>query len=95
MDLIEALRTRRSTKSFSTAPVPAQMLSDLVDTASYSPSGANKNPWRFVLITERSTEAIGGLAQVVLGQAIVLDQQVGQGCGPFLEIRETRVIVCG
>ena len=55
MDLIEALRTRRSTKSFSTTPVPSQMLSDLVDTASYSPSGANKNPWRFVLITERNT----------------------------------------
>ncbi len=55
MDVIEAIRTRRSTKGFSTTPVPAQMLSDLVDTASYSPSGANKNPWRFVIITERNT----------------------------------------
>ncbi len=55
MDVIEAIRTRRSTKSFSATPVPAQMLSDLVDAASYSPSGANKNPWRFVLITKHST----------------------------------------
>lgn len=55
MDVIEAIRTRRSTKSFSATPVPAQMLSDLVDAASYSPSGVNKNPWHFVLITEHST----------------------------------------
>jgi nitroreductase len=54
MDIMEALRTRRSVRNFSDKPVSVQMLSDLVDVARYSPSGANKNPWRFVILTERN-----------------------------------------
>ena len=55
MDVIEALRTRRSTKIFSTRAVSPQTLLELVDIARFSPSGANKNPWRFIIITRRST----------------------------------------
>lgn len=55
MDVNEALRTRRSIKNFSATPVPREVLLELVDVASYSPSGVNKNPWRFVIITERNT----------------------------------------
>ena len=55
MDINEALRTRRSIKNFSDKPVSVQILSELVDIARYSPSGANKNPWHFVIITERNT----------------------------------------
>ena len=55
MDINEALRTRRSVKNYSDKPVSAHILSDLVDIACYSPSGANKNPWHFVIITERNT----------------------------------------
>lgn len=55
MDITEALRTRRSIKNFSDKPVPPQILSELVDTARYSPSGGNKNSWHFVIVTERKT----------------------------------------
>lgn len=55
MDVIEALRTRRSTKTYSTRAVSPQTLLELVDIARFSPSGANKNPWHFIIITRRST----------------------------------------
>lgn len=61
MDLIEALRTRRSTKNFSARPVSRESLLELVDIAHYSPSGGNKNPWRFVVVTKRET--LGQLSQ--------------------------------
>ncbi len=51
--VIEALRARRSYKDFLDRPVPTDILSELVDIARYSPSGANKNTWRFIVITER------------------------------------------
>ena len=51
--VIEALRARRSCKDFLETPVPVETLSELVDIARYSPSGANKNTWRFIIITER------------------------------------------
>lgn len=62
MDTIEALRFRRSCKDFLETPVPAAILSDLVDVARYSPSGANKNTWRFVIVTER--RALDRLSEV-------------------------------
>jgi len=61
MDIVEALRTRRSSKGFSAAPVSPETLLGLVDVARYSPSGANRNPWRFVLVTRR--EALDRLSQ--------------------------------
>ncbi len=61
MDVTEALYTRRSIKNFSTTPVPREALLALVDVARYSPSGNNKNSWRFVLITQR--EALDRLSQ--------------------------------
>ncbi|MBI2917107.1 MAG: nitroreductase family protein [Chloroflexi bacterium] len=54
MDLIEGLRTRRSTKGFSQAPVAREALLELVDIARHSPSGGNKNAWRFVITTDRA-----------------------------------------
>lgn len=54
MELLEALRTRRSTKGFSSAPVSREALLELVDVARHSPSGGNKNAWRFVITTERA-----------------------------------------
>ncbi|MDP2729541.1 MAG: nitroreductase family protein [Dehalococcoidales bacterium] len=53
--VIEMLRGRRSCKDFLDTPVSPEILSELVDIARYSPSGANKNTWRFIIITERQT----------------------------------------
>lgn len=55
MDAIEAIRTRRSIKSYQPTPVSRETLQDLVDLARYSPSGANKSAWRFVVTTERGS----------------------------------------
>lgn len=81
MDIIEALRTRHSTKNFSQEPVSLKLLSELVDISRHSPSGSNKNPWRFILITERKTldhlsqahPYCGWLASAQAGIAIVVD----------------------
>ncbi len=53
MDTIEAIRSRRAAKEFSSSPVEKEMLLKLVDMARYSPSGGNKNAWQLVLITGR------------------------------------------
>ena len=60
--VIEALRTRRSCKDFLDTPVPTETLSELIDIARYSPSGANKNTWHFIIITER--QALNRLSEI-------------------------------
>ncbi len=53
MDTVDAIKTRRAAKGFSSLPVTKEALLKLVDLARYSPSGGNRSAWQFVLITER------------------------------------------
>ncbi|MEM1013728.1 MAG: nitroreductase family protein [Planctomycetota bacterium] len=52
MDLYEQLRTRRSTRAFSDRPVPRETIEACVRCATTAPSGANKQPWRFVCVSD-------------------------------------------
>lgn len=46
------LRARRSVREFSDEPVPREVLLRCIEAAAQAPSGANKQPWTFALITE-------------------------------------------
>ncbi len=49
---LESIRTRRSVRDFSPDPVPPGILEQIVETAAQAPSGANRQPWRFVIVTD-------------------------------------------
>jgi nitroreductase len=51
MELIEAIKTRRSIRAFKPDPVPKAILEDILKTACLSPSAANLQPWEFLVIT--------------------------------------------
>lgn len=46
------LRTRRSVREFSGEPVPFELIELAVRCAASAPSGANKQPWRFVVVRD-------------------------------------------
>ena len=46
------LRTRRSIRRFKTDPVPDSVLRDILHTATYAPSAHNRQPWRFIVLTD-------------------------------------------
>ncbi len=48
----DRLRTRRSVREFSDRPVSRETIEALVATAASAPSGANKQPWRFVAVSD-------------------------------------------
>ncbi len=50
--LYRSLSRRRTVRDFSPEPLPPGLLERLVATAGTAPSGANKQPWRFVAVTE-------------------------------------------
>jgi nitroreductase len=54
-EYLQLMRRRRSVRDFSPDPVPMEVLVDLVSTAAQAPSGANRQPWRFVLVTDPDT----------------------------------------
>ncbi|MGQ9603298.1 MAG: nitroreductase family protein [bacterium] len=52
MDAIEALRTRRSIRSFETKPVPMDVIETVIDCARLAPSANNIQPWEFIVVTD-------------------------------------------
>lgn len=47
-----SLASRRSVREFSPEPVPREVIEACVAAAATAPSGANKQPWRFVAISD-------------------------------------------
>jgi nitroreductase len=52
----EVMRRRRSVREFSAAPVSRATIEWLVRAAASAPSGANKQPWRFVAVQDAATK---------------------------------------
>lgn len=48
----ETLATRRSVREFSSEPVPAEVIDECIRAAGSAPSGANRQPWTFVVVTD-------------------------------------------
>jgi nitroreductase len=53
MDVFEAIRTRRSVRAFTGEAVPREDLERIVDTGRLAATGSNKQPWDFIVVTER------------------------------------------
>ena len=50
MELIEAIRSRKSIRGFRPDPVPREVLQEILKTAIRSPSGLNTQPWEFTVV---------------------------------------------
>jgi nitroreductase len=49
-DFFRLMRRRRSVRDFSVKPVPREVIEDAVRAAGSAPSGANMQPWHFVVV---------------------------------------------
>ncbi len=52
MDAIEALKTRRSVRSFKPDPVPTEAVEDIVDCGRLAATAINIQPWEFVVVQD-------------------------------------------
>jgi nitroreductase len=53
MDLIEAIKGRRSIRKFSPEPIPRELLARIIEDALWAPSGMNKQAWSVWVVTGR------------------------------------------
>ena len=56
-DLFERLRRRRSVREFSLDPVPRNLIETAIAAANTAPSGANRQPWHFVAVSDPDIKA--------------------------------------
>jgi nitroreductase len=55
MDVFEAIRKRRSVRSYTGEAIPKEDLEKIVDAGRLAATGSNKQPWDFIVVTDRDT----------------------------------------
>lgn len=62
MELVEALRRRRSCRVFCPDPVPREALERVVEAATWAPSGKNRQNWRVFVARGEARDRLAALA---------------------------------
>lgn len=72
MDLIEAIRKRKSIRKFKPDPVPRAVLREILGIASRAPSAMNTQPWEFIVIAGEVLERVrrANIEKLHAGQAL-------------------------
>jgi len=75
MDVIEAIRGRRSVRTFETGKdVSEKTVTELIDAARCAPSAGNIQPWEFIIV--RRSELKKRLAEAAFGQSFIEEAPV-------------------
>ncbi len=62
-DLLKFFRARRSLRRYQRRPIPDGILEQLLEAAIWAPSAHNRQPWRFVIVSEKAKKE--GLARAM------------------------------
>ena len=90
MELYEAIEKRYSVRAYEDTPVEQEKLDRILDAARLAPSGANHQPWKFVVVRDAATRK--KLAPACNDQAFVAEAPVViAGVG----LESQRVMSCG
>ena len=63
MDVVDAIRTRRTHKAFGAEPVPAEVLRELFELARWAPNHHLTDPWRFRVLGPAARERLKAAAE--------------------------------
>lgn len=53
MDTLELIRTRRSIRQYLDGDISSKHLEQILEAASWAPSGLNNQPWRFAIVKDK------------------------------------------
>lgn len=54
-DIFEVIRSRRTIRSYMQKPIQNEHINIILDAARWAPSAANRQPWQFIVIKNKST----------------------------------------
>ncbi|MBS4754559.1 nitroreductase family protein [Nocardioides sp. zg-ZUI104] len=105
--VLEVMATSRAVRRFADRPVPADLVRQVVEAATWAPSPQNRQPWEFVVLTE--PESVGVAARAIGPRAAELREYGARSEHPerrkmFLEVASlveglgsvpVLILVCG
>ena len=71
MEVLDAIRGRRSIRAFKNKDVSNDTVETLIDAVRWAPSAGNIQPWEFIIV--RKLETNGKLAEAALCQTFVVE----------------------
>ncbi len=74
MDVITAIKTRRSIRSYLDKPVEEEKLKKVLEAARLAPSASNRQEWRYIIVKDKSTRE--KLMQAARGQKFVAEAPI-------------------
>jgi len=74
MDVLEAIKGRRSIRAFKSKAVSTEIVEKLIDAARWAPSAGNIQPWEFIIV--RNPEIKRNLAKAALNQSFIEEAPV-------------------
>jgi len=74
LDVLEAIKTRRSIRAFTGENVSEEIVNKILDAARWAPSAGNLQPWEFVVV--RDPKVKRGLATAALHQMFIAEAPV-------------------
>lgn len=75
MDIMEAIKNRRSIRAYSDKPIPAEVMQRMRQALRYAPSACNIQPWHFIIVQDaklRQDVASAAKGQHWMAQAPVI-----------------------
>lgn len=74
MDLFEAIKNRRSIRSFEDRPVPEDLIKKIIEAGQWAPSACNRQDWKFIIIDSKEVKEklLKGTTAYFVGKAPLL-----------------------
>jgi len=74
MDVLDAIKGRRSIRAFKSKGIPKEIVEKLIDAARWAPSAGNIQPWEFIIV--RKPQIKRRLAEAALSQIFIEEAPV-------------------
>ncbi len=93
MDIIEAIRSRKSIRGYKAEPIPKKAIEEILEIASRAPSGMNTQPWEFTVVAGDVLDAIRKANLEKLTSGETPDMEVPRG--GYQDIYRERQVALG
>jgi len=91
-NLLELIKKRRTIRKFNPEPIPDDYIEKVMEAARWAPSGANTQPWEFVVVKDQEIKKKIGLA---VSETAELRTDGKIPVQPYFVEASVLIVVCG
>jgi nitroreductase len=94
MELMDAIKGRRSIREYKSTPVPREIIEDILEAGNWAPSAKNGHQWRFTVLTGKAKDNYNLMFRDHLNSYTQKNGRNSAGSAPWtLEIMEKAPVV--